>query len=100
LSERKYGLSHVLINRAFPVLALTSQDQRTGPALNEKLVVYYRHLKELFSAHEAAFTAFKNDLKSQGMSSVQFLRIPDFDQDVYDLKSLERVAQALVTASD
>ncbi|MEQ1875339.1 MAG: ArsA-related P-loop ATPase [Bdellovibrionia bacterium] len=100
LAQRKYSLSHVVINRAFPSWTMSAQDQRTGPVFNEKLVTYYRHLKEFFMAHESAFTAFKADLKAQNLTSVQFLRIPDFDQDVYDLKSLERVAQALVTAGE
>lgn len=100
LSERKYGLSYVVINRALPHWQLAGQDQRTGPAPTEKLVAYYRQLRDFFAIHEEAFETFKGDLKKQGMTSVQFLRIPDFDQDVYDLKSLERVSQALAQSAD
>ncbi|HEX4923134.1 MAG TPA: ArsA-related P-loop ATPase, partial [Bdellovibrionales bacterium] len=98
LTERKYQLGDVMINRALPVWDIDGQDLRSGPALNEKLAAYYRQLRDYFSVHEEAFAAFQEDLRAQGLNNVRFLRIPDFDQDVYDLKSLERVAQALVTA--
>jgi anion-transporting ArsA/GET3 family ATPase len=97
LTDRRYRLSHVIINRAFPVW---NQDQRTGTETENKLASYYKQLEAFFARHEEAFQSFKSDLRAQNLGSVQFLRIPDFDQEVYDLGSLEKISQALASAAD
>jgi anion-transporting ArsA/GET3 family ATPase len=98
LSARGYRLSHVLINRAFPEWKI-GQDFGAGPEAKQKLISYYKVLQEFFARHEKAFKMFREDLAVQGLKSVQFLRIPDFNQDVYDLGSLEKISHALAVYS-
>lgn len=87
-----YTLKLVIANRAFP---LWSQVQAEGDTTlsdaAKHLWGYYQELGRYFGAQDKAFRDFSEELRAE----VQVLRIPDFDQDIFELQNLEMVADEL-----
>jgi anion-transporting ArsA/GET3 family ATPase len=93
LRERGYRLGYILVNRSFPRWRI--EPGESPDPLNQRLIAFYRKLEKFFDHHEKAIEG----LRAAVGGEVQFLRIPDFDQEVYDLKSLEKVAAVLAQES-
>ncbi len=94
-----YSLSLVIINRAFPEWLKENGDSGSVSAdpqnPTHKLWDYYRGLLLYYNRHEKAFEAFSIEVSKEA----GVLRVPDFDQDVHDIASLQRVGQELVMRS-
>lgn len=88
-----YNLSTVIINRAFPEwLNVEEAKIEVQNELLSKLRTDYLDLKDYFSRHQDSFARFASEMSRE----LDVLRIPDFDQEIHDLQSLEKVANELV----
>jgi anion-transporting ArsA/GET3 family ATPase len=101
MSLRKggYHLSAIIINRAFPLWGhhnILSNEVPDGDAVinqsYKKLVNYYESIKRFYESQEEAFHSYFQDMRE----GVLFCRLPDFDQDVHDIKGLIKVADRLI----
>jgi anion-transporting ArsA/GET3 family ATPase len=92
LLSEGYSLKLVITNRAFPLWsqAEDSENSKRGPT-EEKLWSYYQNLKQYFATQDSYFADFANQIRTE----VQVMRIPDFDQDIYELQNLEMVADEI-----
>lgn len=86
LRDRGHFLSAVIVNRSIPPLDLSHV-----PSQMEWLKVLYTDLKNFYQQHEKAMIK----LQQSSGEKVDFLNVPDFDQEILNLRSLEDVAALL-----
>lgn len=94
LMSTGYSLSAVIINRAFPIWS-TKEDRDINiqaEPLFEKIKTYYEELKGFFVRHQIAFDEFSKEVSGE----LDVVRVPDFDQDIYDLESIKNITDELV----
>lgn len=96
LMSEGYTLKLVITNRAFPLWSQKkdSPSEEYSPQ-GDKLRQYYSQLKAYFQKQERAFLDFAEQIESE----VQVIRIPDFDQDIFELQNLEMVATEIQNRS-
>lgn len=80
-----YILGAVILNRAFPEWDLASDPQSQSPQVEN----LYRQFKDYFSKRFELYQNFANQLPPE----VKCLRLPDLNQDISDLKSLEEISR-------
>lgn len=81
-----YRLEHVLVNRAVP--QWWSENQAPVPPALEGLYASYRRLVEEQIGRVGDFASWLKD-------GVRVTRLPEWDERIYDLKGLEKVADVL-----
>lgn len=89
LRSMGYRLAAVIINRAFPMWLKNSNegDSSTSASLN----TFYETFRNYHSERYDLYEKFE---KTVG-ESVRIVRIPEYNQDVYGLEGLERLAEQL-----
>ncbi len=97
LMSNGYSLSMVIINRSFPEWTQSETEylEKDTDSRVQRLKSYYQDLKSYYTQHQCAFEDFYNEFKNE----FEVVRIPDFDQDIYSLQSIEKIAEELVTRS-
>ncbi len=95
LKKGGYRLAAIIINRAAPV-EFKDQDLQIGPhvksenqMIGEKMICYYKEYLAYFAARQKAYESFK----ALAEDNITFVRIPDFNQDVNNLRDLEKLAE-------
>jgi len=83
LMSRGFELSAVIVNRCFP--------ETKAEEIPPKVRPYYQALQKFYQVHREALASLKTTVGT----GVEFIEVSDFDQEVYDLKSLEELSRAL-----
>lgn len=92
LKKGGFHLSGIIVNRAFPTWLHESQQESKGDVTSEgRLRAFYNDLSDFYAHNNKAFAGFAREHDSR----VLFLRIPDFDQDVHDIKALTNLAAVI-----
>jgi len=96
LHDGGFDLRAIVVNRAFPTWLKGGEEVPSaddGSPLG-RLKKYYQALQEFFSANNEAFNRLAHEIDGKMI----FAKVPDFDQDVHDLKALQSIARLLVTS--
>ncbi len=93
LAKQKYNLEAVVINRAYPELLKSKDDQvlaYEGPY--KEVYSYFKEFSQYYSDRYKIYEQYKNNWQGE----TPIFRIPDFNQDVSSLKGLGGLIEEIV----